>query len=232
MLVDIIMPTRNPSAYIIEAIDSCLNQSYKNIKLTVVDDASKISLTPLKEKYPQVNFLHLDKNKGPGAARNFGIKNTTASLISFLDDDDIMDREKIHNSVEEFKKNPNIGMTFGNYQRIINGKLSKPFYSSKIELDYESLMRVNFVASGSVTIKRDVFQSIGGFNEKYWIAEDYDCWIRTIEVAPIKYIHKVLYYYRVNTNGKSLTQREDAKIQETKNILEIKESSRKRLKGE
>lgn len=232
MLVDIIMPTHNPSPYIIEAIDSCLNQSYKNIKLTIINDASTTSLESLKIKYPQVNFLHLDSNKGPAAARNFGIKNTTASLISFLDDDDIMDREKVYNSVEEFKKDSNLGMTCGNYQRIVNGKLLKPFYSSKIKIDYENLMRINFIASGSVTIRRDIMQKIGGFNEKYWIAEDYDCWIRTIEVAPISYIHKVLYYYRVNTNGKSLTQRENAKAQETKNILEIKEASRKRLKGE
>jgi len=231
MLVDIIMPTHNPGIYIGEAIESCLNQSYRNIRLTVVDDCSADSLDSLKSKYPGVNFLRMDKNGGPAAARNFGVKNTNASFISFLDDDDVMAKDKIYLSLEEFKKNKNIGMVCGNYQQIIDGQIKKPFYPQPIVINYSNLMRINFVASGSVTIKREVFDSIGGFNEKYWIAEDYDCWIRTIEVAPIQYIHKVLYYYRINTNNGSLTQRSDSKLKEAINIKEIKEASIKRLRG-
>ena len=69
-------------------------------------------------------------------------------------------------------------------------------------------MMQNFVASGSATIKREVLNDVGLFNEEYWIAEDYDMWIRISERYSIEYIHQILYYYSIIPRGDSLTQQE------------------------
>jgi GT2 family glycosyltransferase len=90
-------------------------------------------------------------------------------------------------------------------------------------------MSQNFVASGSTTIRRDVFNKIGPFNEKYWIAEDYDYWLRISELYPIEYIHKVMYYYRIIPNGGSLTQRSDIQLKHAENIKEIRKASIDRM---
>ena len=92
-------------------------------------------------------------------------------------------------------------------------------------------MKINLVASGSVTIKRSILDEVGLFNEKYRICEDYDLWLRISEISNIKYIHNVLYYYRVNTGGNSLTQSANSKEIENANIKEIRESSIKRRSG-
>jgi glycosyltransferase involved in cell wall biosynthesis len=228
-MIDIIIPTFNSNEYIYQAINSCLKQSHSDVKITVVDDCSTKILSGLKEKYPTINFLKTNKNGGPGAARNFGIKNTSQEYISFLDDDDIMSLDKIKLTLDNFSKD--VDMICGNYQRIINGMLYPQFYSKNVNVNYNNLMKVNLVATGSVTIRRTLIDKVGYFNEKYRICEDYDFWLRISEVSSIKYLPETLYYYRVNRGGNSLTQSTNAKEVENANIKEIRESSIKRMSG-
>ena len=98
--------------------------------------------------------------------------------------------------------------------------------------NYDLMMKQNFVASGSTTVKKSVFDDIGLFNEEYWIAEDYDMWVRISEKYKIKYIHEVLYYYSIVSGDSSLTQRADIQMNHIKNINKIKEESRKRVSGD
>jgi glycosyltransferase involved in cell wall biosynthesis len=211
MKVEIIIPAYNPGPYLKQAIESCLQQSYKNFSITVIDDCSTENVSAITKLYPKVKLLKTEQNSGPSAARNLGIKSTDADLISLLDADDIMAKEKLYYSVEEFRKDGDIAMTCGNYKIIYNRtKMMRPFYSRPIKINYPLMYRQNLVASGSTTIKREVFDDVGFFDESLWISEDYDMWLRVVEKYPIKYIHKVLYYYSVIKNGGSLTNSENS----------------------
>jgi len=230
MLVDIIIPAYNPGKYLKSAIKSCIHQRYKNYTITVVDDNSTEDVKGMLKRYPSINYIRNEENIGPGASRNVGIKATSGDLISLLDADDIMHSNKLKLSVDTFNKRPNIGMTCGNYQILVNRvRLKRPFYRNPIKIDHAALMRRNFVASGSTTIKRSVLDDVGLFDEKYWIAEDYDMWIRIAEQYPIEYIHEILYYYSVIPRGDSLTQRRDRKEEHIQNIEDIKQASTERL---
>jgi glycosyltransferase involved in cell wall biosynthesis len=229
MKVDIIMPTHNPGAFILEALESCMIQTYKDIKVTVINDCSTTDVSYLKKKFPKINLIKTPTNLGPGGARNYGIKNTSGDIISFLDDDDVMDMNKILWSVQEFKKNSKIGMTCGNYRILVHGRLRPPFYRKAPVINWETMMRQNWVASGSVSVRRSTFEKVGLFSEEYWIAEDYDAWIRTMEISEAKYIPRVLYFYRIIPNGNSLTQRSDIQENHIKNINKIRAESRKRM---
>jgi hypothetical protein len=90
-------------------------------------------------------------------------------------------------------------------------------------------MRQNFVASGTVTVRRSVFDDVGFFDETLWIAEDYDMWVRISEKYNIEYLHKILYYYSVVPNGNSLTQRDDIQLRHNDNIRKIKQASMERI---
>jgi len=230
MLIDIIIPVYNPGHYLDEAIRSCINQTYGNYKITVVDDCSSEDITPILSRYKSISYIRNNKNMGPAFSRNVGIKSSNGELISFLDSDDIWDKNKLLYSVNEFKKDKKIGMTCGNYQIIANSRVLKPFYKRSISIDYTMLMKNNYVASGSTTVKRSVIDDIGLFNENFWIAEDYDLWVRISEKYPIKYIHKILYYYRIVSGGGSLTQRGDIQKSHVANMLEIKRESALRVR--
>ncbi len=232
MHVDIIIPAYNPGSYLIEALDSCMNQSYNDFTVTVVDDCSTQDVRSMLRRYPIVQYLKTSKNVGPAGARNLGIQNTDGELISFLDSDDIMHQDKLWHSVEAFKRNPKAGLVCGNYCFILNGKICRPFYKKNPPVNWHSLMRINYVASGSTTVKRDILDKIAGppgFDERYWIGEDADFWLRISEKYPIEFIHKVLYYYRKQTNGNSLTDRADIQEKHLFNIEQMRKESMARM---
>jgi len=230
MWVDIIIPAYNPGKELIDAVRSCFCQSYKKYSVTVIDDHSSIDVKKLLWDFPSVKYIRNDKNLGPGGARNVGIRESEADYISFLDADDIMHKDKLKLSVNVLSKKEDIGMVCGNYRIMINReRLKNSFYKKPIKVNHALLMRQNFVASGSVTVKRSVFDEVGLFDETLWIAEDYDMWIRISEKYNIEYLHKILYYYSVVPSGNSLTQRDDVQLSHDHNIKKIKQASKERM---
>lgn len=230
MLVDIIIPAYNPGKELVEAVKSCFNQSEKDFNIVVIDDNSSSDVKRLLWDFPGVNIIKNDTNLGPAGARNVGIKNSKADFISFLDADDLMHKDKIKNTLKCFSEKTKASMVCGNYQVIMNRKkLLAPFYKRPIKINHKSLMRQNFVASGSVTLKRACLDDVGLFDESLWVAEDYDLWLRISEKYEIEYLHKVLYYYSVVKDGKSLTQRDDLKGEHIKNLTSIKLASAARI---
>lgn len=228
MYVDIVIPSYH-GTFLKETLDSCIKQTYQKINIIVVNNNSKIDIKKICEPYKNIKYIHSDENLGPAGGRNLGIKNSDAEFISFIDDDDIMTPNKIEDSINEFNKNQSLGLTCGNYKILYKNKLLHQFYKQPLNLNYKMLLKQNYVASGSTTIKRDVLDDIGYFDEKLWIAEDYDFWLRISEKYDIKYIHKILYYYRIMPGSNSLTQRPDIQEKHANNLALIRESSLKRM---
>jgi len=229
MLVDIIIPAYNPGPYLEDALNSALNQTYKDYTITVIDDNSSEDITTIVSRFPSVRYIRNDKNLGPAASRNIGIRSGKGELISLLDADDIWSPNKLMLSVKEFA-DADVGLVCGNYQILVNRKkLLLPFYRNPIKIDWNKMMKQNFVASGSTTFRRSAAEGVGLFNEKYWISEDYEMWTKLSEKHKIKYIHKILYYYSVIPKGDSLTNRPDIQERHTDNIEEIRLASRARM---
>lgn len=230
--VDIIIPAYNPGAFLEEAIQSALIQTHKNINIIVVDDNSAEDVESMVKKYKNVKYIRNEKNIGPAASRNVGIKSSDAPFVSLLDADDIWYAHKLELSLSSFNKNPQIGMTCGNYQVLLNRRrLSKPFYSRPIVITWEKMMRQNFVASGSTTIRREVLESVDLFDEDLWISEDYDCWIKISEENKIEYIHMPLYKYSVIPGGDSLTNSSNILKDQDSNIKKIRNKSKERIRN-
>jgi len=230
MWVDIVIPAYNPGKELVDAVRSCFAQSYKKYSVIVVDDCSSVDVKKLLWDFPSVKYIRNEKNLGPGGARNVGIKISDAECISFLDADDIMHTDKLKLSTKTLLRKKDVGMVCGNYRIMIDRqKLLDPFYKSSIKIDHALLMRQNFVASGSVTVRRSVFDDVGLFDETLWIAEDYDMWVRIAEKYNIEYLHKILYYYSVVPSGNSLTQRSDIQANHNDNIRKIRQASRDRM---
>ncbi len=112
-LVSIIIPTYKRSNMLSRAIDSVLNQTYKNVEIIVVDDNNEntqyrrdteIVMKKYKENH-KVKYIKHSKNMNGAVARNTGIKNSRGEYIGFLDDDDIYYKEKIQKQVEYLEKN-------------------------------------------------------------------------------------------------------------------------------
>lgn len=90
-MIDIIIPTYNDTEGLERSLQSVLFNEFDNlIKVTVVNDASKDNYIEIQKKYPQVQWLEMTKNSGPGAARNYARKHTTEPYILFVDCGDMI----------------------------------------------------------------------------------------------------------------------------------------------
>ena len=110
-LVSVVMPAYNAGPYIEQAIRSVLEQDYPNIELIVVDDGSKDGTPEAVEALfgDRVRVLR-QKNGGPAAARNLGIRASNGTLLAFLDADDVWLPGKLQAQVSYMLAHPDIGL--------------------------------------------------------------------------------------------------------------------------
>jgi len=230
MNVDVIIPVYNGANLLQGALDSTIKQGILRKNIYVIDDCSGDKPDIIAKKNG-VNYLKTEVNSGPARARNIGIKNSSSEFIAFLDADDLMLPGRIFSSLSRLVGS-DFGMVCGNYRFWINrSRITEPFYKSIIEINYENMIKVNYVASGSVMLRRAVLDDVGLFNEDYILAEDYDLWVRIVEKYKISYIHDPLYLYSRDTiNKKSLTSNPKNLPILLDNINKIKEESSNRMK--
>jgi glycosyltransferase involved in cell wall biosynthesis len=230
MNVDVIIPIYNQSKYLPQALDSVLKQGVLRKNIYVIDDCSSDRPDLIASKY-NIAYLKTDQNSGPAVARNLGIKSSSSEFIAFLDADDMMLPGRVLSSLNSLLQS-NAGMVCGNYCFWVNrSSVTAPFYKSSVQISYQNMIMNNFVACGSVTIRRSVLEDVGGFNPEYLVAEDYDLWLRVVEKYKINYIHNPLYlYHRDTINKNSLTSNPKNLDLLLKNVEKIKAASISRMK--
>lgn len=102
-IVSVIVPMHNTADYIKSCLLSVLNQTYTNLELIVINDASTDNSDSVAQKvltgaaHPRVQYIALDKNVGVGEARNIGFMHASGEFIAFLDSDDWIDTNYIAN---------------------------------------------------------------------------------------------------------------------------------------
>ena len=115
---EIILPNYNSAPYLEETINSIINQTFENWKLTIVDGNSNSDTQQILKKYanhPKINVVFLKKNKKAGFSRNFAIRNSKSDYIAFIDSDDLWDKDKLFKQVDFMIKNKYY-FTYTNYQ--------------------------------------------------------------------------------------------------------------------
>lgn len=229
-LVTVVMPVYNVAAYIEEAVESVLKQSYQNLELLVIDDESPDnSIEILERKYSESNTdnrlrIIRQKNRGLAGARNTGIREAKGQYIAFLDSDDFWHSEKLTKHVELFEREPANGVTFSssmfvNEQSDVLNRIQTPFI--KQNYSARTVFCRNPIGNGSApVIRKSVLQQIAFegankydekapylqyFDEALKQSEDIDCWTRIALITATQFalIDEPLTFYRVNNEGLS-----------------------------
>lgn len=199
--VDIIIPTFNCANYIKNAINSVLNQSFANIKVTIIDDGSVDETKKIVTSYSDlVTYIYQD-NKGPASARNRGIKTSKSKYIAFLDSDDYFLANNLQRKISLLEKNPDIPWVYSDWQYVDDqgnylekGSERFNFSTKKLsgEIFEELLYKRNFIATDSVVMRRSLLDDVGLFDEIIPSQEEYDLWLRISAKYPVLYINDVL----------------------------------------
>ena len=173
--VDIVLPNYNSNPFIEETLESIIEQSFKNWKLFIVDANSNIKTQEILKKYnnhPKIKIILLKKNKKAGFCRNLAIRGSNSEYISFIDSDDIWEKNKLLNQLNFMVKNK-YNFSYTNYFAFHSGNLGnnlRKINAPKI-FSFESFVRNTSIGTSTMIVKRSEIKNIKFSNTK--ICEDY-----------------------------------------------------------
>lgn len=209
-LVSIIIPVYNAEKYISDTISSVLTQTHQDWEMIIVDDGSTDnSMTKIKQ-YSQNDSrikIILKTNSGVSDSRNAGILISKGDFIAFLDADDVWLDANLENKIEYLKSN-NAHAVYSDCEVIDENSNAKNILfktKEKPTLDDILLLEGNYITAPSGTIfKKEVFNTIGLFDEKLSNNADQDIWIRLLaNNFEIALLNNKLWKYRVHSNNMS-----------------------------
>lgn len=214
MKVTVVINNYNYSDFIIECVDSVINQTYKNIEMIFVDDGSTDnSIKILNEHYSSFKNLKIIKKENGGQLSTFNeaIKHITGELVFFLDADDLFKQNYIEEIVKIYKQNMNIDFVYCGKEMIFPNKTKKIVqqYTEDKLIGFSiisTLYAKEWVGSvtSSISMKTSLFKKILPIPfEDEWIIRADDClvWGSSIFGANKYYCSKPLVIYRVHSNN-------------------------------
>lgn len=231
-LVSIVIPVYNGEQFIKESILSCINQTYKNIEIIVVNDGSldrtRDIVLELSAEYQNIKFIDYKENKGKVVAINKGVEEATGEYIAIHAADDVCFDYRIKLQVETIQSKENIVLVCGDMQEVDENLniIAESFkLKNNIKIFWENqtkrLIENNFVSGGTILIDKMILNSVFPIPAKLKYE---DWWIGIISstLGKIYYIDKPLIKYRkhsYNSNNKKLCTIEQ-KVTHRINLIE------------
>ncbi|EAJ9473680.1 glycosyltransferase family 2 protein, partial [Campylobacter jejuni] len=217
--ISIILPTYNVEKYIAKAIESCINQTFKDIEIIVVDDCgSDKSINIAKEyakKDARIKIIHNEKNLGLLRARYEGVKAANSLYIMFLDPDDYLEFEACEIALENIRKDVDLlwfDFIYIDENNFItkDSKLKDRIYNMDAYCTYvTSINHIKWNLCSKVIKKEIYLKSISLLETKYKLTMSEDALLYFFMLLNCKNIatsSKHIYYYHKNIDSSTETQ--------------------------
>jgi glycosyltransferase involved in cell wall biosynthesis len=174
----VIIPAYNAKQYIAKAIESCLSQTYSPHEIIVVDDGSTDGTAEFAESFPSpVRVIRLSENMGLPTARNRGVQASTGDWLAFLDADDWFLPEKLERQRRCALENEHAVLIYTACYTSRDGVEAHAQFNPPAVLEKMLRYRCAFHV-GTVVLRRDAFDAMGGFDPSLRVDEDWDMWLR------------------------------------------------------
>jgi glycosyltransferase involved in cell wall biosynthesis len=198
-LISVVIPAYNGEAFLEQAIQSAVEQTWPRTEVVVVDDGSTDRSAEIAASYP-VELVR-QENRGVAAARNRGLEEARGDLLSFLDQDDMLRPEKLERQFEALQAQPEAGVSSCQMRIFLEPGCPVPDW-----IDPDLLGReVHSLQLGTILAWRRTFEQIGHFDESYRWGNDTDWFMRSREAeVPIARVSDALMLYRVHDQNESL----------------------------
>ncbi|MBU1160254.1 MAG: glycosyltransferase [Patescibacteria group bacterium] len=215
--ITVLMPVYNCEKYLNEAIDSILNQTFKDFEFLIINDGSIDKSLEIIKKYKdnRIKIINNEKNLGIVKTLNRGLKLASGKYIARMDADDISMPERFEKQIEFLEKNTDIVLV-GTAFNVINenGKLiEKRILPTSPEEIKKKLIKANILCHPSVMFIKKICSQIGLYDENWQYVEDYDFYFRVANKFKMANLKQVLFSWRVNMSGTCTTR---TKIQKEK----------------
>lgn len=202
-LVSVIIPCYNDHKYILKAIDSINQQTYKNVEIFVIDDGSDETTKQILRSIKQANLFVLHQtNGGPSKARNSGIKEAKGEFILTLDADDYFEPSFLEKALHILQNSTRIGLVTCNgfifNEKGITGKFISKSGSASDFLFFNS-------ALGNSLFRKICWSNVGGYDED--MKNGYEDWDFHVSILScnweIEIVDEYLFHYRDKPNSRN-----------------------------
>ena len=210
--LSIIMTCHNGEAYLREALDSIIAQTYKKWELIFIDNNSSDNSKKILYEYKDKRIFYFKNNfkLNLGKVRSLAFKKCKGNLITFLDVDDLWNKNKLMLQVKKFQTDQNIQILYTNYYILKNKKLIKKnnynFVKGKCKkkIVYSYIEGKPLTAWLTLMIRKNAIQSLKyAFDKKLHISSDFDLIYRLSHFCKFDYLNKYLASYRVHEKNES-----------------------------
>jgi glycosyltransferase involved in cell wall biosynthesis len=211
MSVSVVLPVRDGERFLREAIESILRQTYADLELVVVDDGSTDGTVEVLESFRDDRLrLFWQEPLGLVVALQRGVAEARAAFVARMDADDVSEPERLERQVELLRLRPRAGMV-ATWVAVIDEEgreLRREVLPPEPEDLARRLLLRNPFQHGSVLMRRDAVEEVGGYRADYGANEDYDLWRRLARSWELACVPEVLYRYRVHAGAVTQTDPE------------------------
>ena len=184
----VLVPTYNQANYLSEALDSLINQTYDDWEAIVVNDGSADDTLEVMACYAakdnRIRTFH-KQNGGVASALNKGLQNARGQWICWLSSDDFFEPDKLRIHLQAMKLRPDIKFFHTHYFALLEEKglkvpvnLDLDWFIPPVEFEVLKFFEINYFNGITIAIRREVFDRVGCFDERYPNAQDFDMWLR------------------------------------------------------
>jgi glycosyltransferase involved in cell wall biosynthesis len=211
--ISVIMNCYNGSKYLKEALESIINQTYKDWELIFWDNQSTDTSAEIFLQFEdsRFNYFYAEQHTLLYEARSYAEKKTSGDFLTFLDVDDVWSIDKLQKQIELFG-DKKVGLVYGNYSVIgENTKKLNPINKKKLPSGYvlNELLEDYSVGLLTIMIRREAFESLAKkFDKRFHIIGDFDLVLRLSINWKFKCIQEVIAFYRQHNNNESLKNRD------------------------
>jgi glycosyltransferase involved in cell wall biosynthesis len=210
-LVSVIIPAWNNADMAVEAVTSALAQTHPRTEVVAVDDGSTDDTAARLAAFaPRITLVRQD-HRGPAVARNAGVRASRGEFIGFLDSDDLWMPEKIARCLPPLLADPQVGVVYTAvriHETDTGRKYLLPQYTHGGSMARDLFLECRGVNTSTLLLRRSSFDQVGGFDEEFFRAQDWDLMVRLAEVCRYARVPEVLTERRLHPRNLSVTHRD------------------------
>ena len=202
--VSVIVPVYGTAAFVADALDSVLKQTYTNYEIIVVNDGSPDSslLDEVLKPYRNRIIYIVQENRGSSSARNTAIRAAQGEYVAMLDSDDRWHPEYLVSQLAVLDADPTVDVVYPDAVRFRSERMGVTRYSEQYpvggEVTFPRVLARECHIYGEVSARRDTLLRVGLYDEDLESAEDFELWLRVLKSGGrIVYNDRVLAYYRI-----------------------------------
>jgi glycosyltransferase involved in cell wall biosynthesis len=196
------MPTYNQAAYLPEAVESVLAQSWADYEFIIVNDGSTDStydiLQGYASRYPEIKIIHQENRKLP-TALNTGFTSARGEYLTWTSSDNRMCPDMLATLVGSLSQNPSAGMVYSDWD-IIHDNGAPYRRVQTFDFNRSLLMRLNYI-NVSFLYRRACQEKIGLYDPGYIYVEDWEYWLRLSRSFKVYRVPHSLYEYRLHAGS-------------------------------